>query len=111
MLYQQTQGRSTEAVLQFFHRPVDSEGRRLYTDEAYERIARAAPPHPPCFESQPLWVEWLALAGASGDRQLRPLADGRFNAGIRYCRDCTKGEFRQKMLAAGRCKPDWLKRA
>lgn len=82
----------------------------------HRRAKETAPAHPPCFDSQPEWVEYVAWAMASNDSAVRPLVDyrsrdanvlGGFNPAFDFCSDCTTCH-RAAMREAGRCEPDWL---
>jgi hypothetical protein len=95
------------AVVHVIRRPVDRDGRPFFTEAFFLRVANAAPRHPPCFESAADWHEWLALAGSSCDRQLRPFEGGEFNTRVDFCKDCDNA-YRGRQRAAGRCHPRWL---
>lgn len=86
-------------------------------------IERWAPPHPPCWDSQQDWLEYLLWCRGSGEADMRPMTragewDGSlpanaarrriFNARLPFCRDCTP-EHEARMCAEGRCEPAWLR--
>lgn len=92
-----------------------------FARRCFEAAAKLRPPttsgtktmpagHPPCFESGVRWKEWLALAWASHERSMSPRhKDGTVRFELPYCTDCNAWH-KQRMEAAGRCDPHWLRR-
>jgi hypothetical protein len=84
---------------------------------AAARIARSAPPHPPCWDSQEDWVDYLMWCAGSNELKFDPFMRSRdergrrvslgFNKGLAYCEDCTLC-YQLTMRAKGRCQPGWL---
>ena len=82
-------------------------------EDANDRLARLAPPAPPCFESRLNWLEWLGEAwkpnGSTPETKplIRRLGKFEFNHRIDFCSDCLPA-YRAAMAAARRCRPTAL---
>lgn len=83
-------------------------------------VHKLAPVAPPCFETRSQWLMFLETAAEeqrSDTRHnakviviLRPQDELAFNVDFNYCLDCL-ADHRSRMLAAGKCHPDALRRA
>lgn len=99
----------------------DADLDEAFAGRCFEAAAKLRPPttsgttkmpagNPPCFGSEDRWKEWLALAWASHERSMSPRhKDGTVRFELPYCTDCNTGH-KQRMEAAGRCDPHWLRR-
>ena len=76
-------------------------------------LMQIAPPAPPCFANQKMWLEWLDSAFDGNDFVAGvPLLVNKgmvsFNWSVNFCGDCSVS-FELRMRAAARCRPNVLK--
>ncbi len=100
--------------------PMRFRNASVATEQVNNRIERAAPPPPPCFDDRAQWVAWLQVALVASDKGINPLLYRRgkngaekataFNHKVDYCQDCTAA-YRTEMQLQERCNPrfvaDW----
>lgn len=76
-----------------------------------QRVMELAPPHPPCFEDQREWRQYLLWCVRSVEiKPIKVASSGAasFNHELEFCADCCKAH-RVEMELQERCRPSWLR--